>query len=292
MAHPAEFFVKYNLAQAWGDEDSDMTLPVLNKMLSEFGVLGLLEVQYDYIMQDFSPPDGFKFNNVKHAPTRQFMEDEKILAMWKEDRTIQRIYLEIIDGHCMVQHDIHLLLLGRVPNDIICQKLNAKWSLSPEFTEGMLDAYQHYFWNVGNVRMEEWSELLGMKPYKDAFMAALMCGEQQALYRAGFSPRVDGNRALKEAHRQAYFRMEALRFEPDSKSTIEAWNKISARLLNLHERLFAEGSGLADQLKQFKQIMMKRKDPNVKAMEKVINSVGSYSDDGSVLYQGDQNDSK
>jgi len=110
-----------------------------------------------------------------------------------------------------------------------------------------------------------------------------MCGEQQALYRAGFSPRVDGNRAMKEAYRQAYFRLESLRFQPDTKTTMNAYSQLTSRMVSVHDILYAQGSGLQDQLKQFRQIMMKHKDPDVEAVDRIIDKMegGSYSGDGS-----------
>jgi len=293
VGHPSENFIKFTLAQAWGEEEQDTTLPALNKSLHEFGLPGMMESQYDALMADFKPPDGFRFNNKKHAPTKEFMEEEKIYGLWSPTKEEKRVLLEIVDGSAGVRHDLHLLLLGNLPHDVVAAKLNGKWRLSPKFSEQMIDTYAHYFWNVGNTSQEDWSALLESKPYRDAFMAALRCGEQQALYRAGFSPRVDGTRALKEAHRQAYFRLEALRFEPDSKLTAEIYSKLTARMMSLHEALFAEGSGLQEQLKQFRQIMMKKKDPKVKAIDDVISAVGSYSEDGTEDLKpekGDQDD--
>jgi hypothetical protein len=163
---------------------------------------------------------------------------------------------------------------------VIVQKLNDKYRLNPGLTTRMIATYTHVFWNVPRCSHSDWEELLAGKSHKDAFMAALYCGEQQALYRAGFSPRVDGMRAMKEAYRQAFFRMEALRFLPDSKTTTDAYSKLTARMLSVHDVLYSGGTGLQDQLKQFRQLMMKHDDPNIQAIDDVIEAVGSYSDDG------------
>jgi hypothetical protein len=290
LGHPSEYFIKFTLAGAWGSEEEATNLAALNATLKEFGLLHLTEPQYNSIMADFQPPEGFRFNSSKHDATRKFMTSEKIHGLWNPNKNEKRVLLEVIDGHYMVRHDLNLLLMGNVPRDVVVQKINKKWNLNPPFNVEMIDTYAHYYWNVGNVSIEEWHELLSSKPYKDAFMAALYCGEQQALYRVGFNPKVDGIRALKEAHRQAFFRMEALRYEPDSKATTADLSKLSARTMKLHEMLFAEGSGLQEQLKQFRQVMMRRKDPNVKAIDQVIKDVGSYSGDGSKPDEGDQDD--
>jgi len=282
MGHPAEYFLKYTLAQAWGDDDADTTEGALNSTLIAFGLIPMLEDQYNHLMATFSPPKEFRFNNSKHASTKKFMEEEKISALWKPGKNEKRVIEELIDGHNMVKHDLHLLLMGAIPHEVVASKLNSKYRLSPGITEEMVDMYHHYFWNVGNATSEEWEKLLAGNRHRDAFMAALYCGDQQALYRAGFSPRVEGQRAMKEAFRQAFFRLEALRFSPDNKSTIDSYSKLTARMMGLHEILYAHGTGLQDQLKQFRQIMMKHKDPDVTKVDDLIDKLegGSYSGDG------------
>lgn len=282
MGHPSEYFIRFALAEAHGEDEADTTLPGLNETLSAFGLLDLLESQYNRLMATFELPNSFRFNNRKHTPTQEFMEEEKISALWKPGKVERRVLDELVDGHAMVKHDLHLLLMGGLPHEVIADKLNTKYRLNPELDEAMVDMYRHYFWDVGNTSFAEWEKLLAGNRHKDAFIASLYCGEQQSLYRAGFSPRVDGNRAMKEAYRQAYFRLEALRFEPDSKSTIDSYSKLSARMMGLHETLYAQGTGLQDQLKQFRQIMMEHKDPDVTAVDTLINKLdgGSYSGDG------------
>lgn len=280
--HPSEYFIRFTLAQAWGDDDQDTSQAILNKTLEAFGLLKMEEADYDRIKGTFEPPEGFRFNNHKHKLTKQFMEAEKIHTLWHPTKEDKRVLTELIDGHRLVKHDLHLLLMGGIPHGIIASKLNSKYRLTPGITERMVSTYHHYFWNVPSSSYEDWDAILAGHKYKDSFMAALHCGEQQALYRAGFSPRVDGNRAMKEAYRQAFFRMEALRFMPDTKQTNDAYSKLSARLMGIHEVLYSQGTGLQDQLKQFRQIMMKHNDPDVKAVDRIIDKMegGSYSGDG------------
>lgn len=280
--HPSEYFIRFTLAQAWGNDDQDTSMVILNRTLEAFGLLYMTELDYDRIKATFTPPEGFRFNNYTHKSTKQFMEAEKIHTLWRPSKEDKRVIVELVDGHRQVKHDLHLLLMGFLPHGVIAQKLNSKYRLQPNITDRMVSTYHHYFWNVPNASFEIWDNLLAGNKYQDAFMAALHCGEQQALYRAGFSPRVDGNRAMKEAYRQAYFRLEALRFMPDTKQTTDSYAKLAARLMNIHEILYSQGTGLQDQLKQFRQIMMKHNDPDVKAVDRIIDKMegGSYSGDG------------
>jgi len=283
MSHPSEFFVRFALAQAWGEgENAPTTQEALNKTLRSFGLLGLLEHHYDFIMGSFEPPTEFRFHSQRHAATKEFMESEKLVTLWKADKDAKRVLDELVDGHMLVKQDLHLLLMGRLPHEVITDKLNRKYRLHPGLTQEMVSIYAHYFWNVERASHDEWEELLAGRTYRDAFMAALYCGEQQALYRAGFSPRVDGNRAMKEVYRQAYFKIEALRHKADTRANVTDFSALASKLTKVHEILYSQGTGLQDQLKEFRQIMMQHKDPDVAAVDTVINKLegGSYSGDG------------
>lgn len=282
MGHPSEYFIKYSLANAWGDDDSTITASSLNDSMKAFGLPFLSDSEYGRIRGGFSPPVGFRFHTPNHRETIEFMRQERIYTLWQPTEDDQRVISELVSGNMLIKHDLHILLMGRLPHEIIAQKLNTKYRLMPELSSRMVDTYHHYFWNVGNTTHAQWNDLLQGNPALDALLAALYCGEQQALYRAGFSPSVDGGRALKEAFRQAYFRLEYLRHLPDSKNVMATFSALSARMLGLYELLYAEGGGLHEQLKMFRQIMMKHKDPDIKAIDTIIDKVagGSYSGDG------------
>jgi hypothetical protein len=238
---------------------------------------------YDRIFANFNPPESFRPNNKKDPLTKKFMRDEKILTLWQPGKEDKRVMTELVDGNKLIKHVMHLLLMGSVPFKIVAEKLNKRYGMNPKITERMIATYSHYFWNVTNTSLLEWEKVLSDDPSSGALVSALSCGDQQALYRAGFNPRVDGTRSMKEAYRQAYYRVEALRYAPDSKVTIDAFSKLTARMMGLHEILYSQGSGLQDQLRQFRQIMMTHKDPDVTAVDKIIDKLegGSYSGDGS-----------
>lgn len=282
MGHPSEYFLKYSLAQAWSDDESSVTASSLNDSLKSFGLPYLSDTEYGRIRSAFSPPAGFRFHTPNHRETVEFMKQEKIFTLWNPTEDDQRVISDLVSGNMLIKHDLHILLMGRLPHEIIAQKLNLKYRLTPELTSRMVDTYHHYFWNVTNTPHAYWNDLMQGNPAKDALLASLYCGEQQALYRAGFSPSVDGGRALKEAFRQSYFRLEYLRFLPDGKDVMTTFSTITSRLLGLYELLYSEGGGLHEQLKMFRQIMMKHKDPDIKAIDTIIDKVagGSYSGDG------------
>jgi hypothetical protein len=257
-------------------------METLNETLLLYGLPSLSEYQYNILRGTFEPPEGFRFNSKKHKETAAFMRDEKIYSLWSPNKNTKRVFAEMLDGHNLLKTDLHILLMGRLPDKVIVDRINIKYRIANPFNEAMIAAYRHFFWNVGVATPEEWERVLAGHASRDALMASLYCGEQQALYRAGFNPRVDGRAMLKEIMRQGYFRLQSLRFHEDTKYAIDTYAKLSARLLSVYEVLYAEGAGLQDQLQEFRAILMRHEDPAVKMVDDLIDKVagGGYTGDG------------
>jgi hypothetical protein len=281
MPHPSTYYLKFLLAKSY-KEETDESSETLNDTLLAYGLPSLAEHDYNLLREAFKPPKSFRFNNKKHRETAVFLKKEKVYTLWSPKTDDKRVLSEIVDGHRLLKLDIHILLMGQIPNNIIADKVNKKYRVVKPLTERMIATYAHYFWNVRMTSQKEWEDTLRGSPHYDALMSSLYCGDQQALYRAGFSPQVDGKRTLNEAMRQVHFRIQALRHQPDSKATIDTFSKLSARAMNLYNVLYSEGVGLTDQLREFRSVLMKHKDPDVKKIDDLIDKIkgGSYSGDG------------
>jgi hypothetical protein len=278
------------LAQNWG-ENGDITVDDLNKVLVSYDLPPYWSELFDDVMGTFYPPEGFDFENKKSPISRAFMEKEKILVLWEAKGDDDRVMEEIVEGPALLKHDIHMLLMGGIPPDVIADKLNGKHTLTRPINTRMVEVYTHYFWNKDRVPLTAWDKILCGYPRGDVFLTVLYCGPQQALYRCGMQPKVDVTRAIKEVHRQAYFRLEALRYSHDSHKTTQTFSALAAKVMASHEIMTAQGAGLQDQLKQFRQIMMKHNDPDIKQVDTLINKLegGSYSGEVKAVESGEKN---
>lgn len=283
MGHPCEYYVRFLLARSWADPEQQQDITATNLTLDAYGLPSLWEKHYDAIRAAFDPPANFKFNSRKHPDTRAFMKASKIYALWCPNEDSKRVLTDILDGNQLYRHKIHLLLMGRVPYKVIAEKLNRTFRINPPITEKMIATYHHYFWSVGSSRQDEWSELLRGFQHRDAFMASLHCGDQQALYRAGYKPKVPIKGALRDLHRQIHFRLEALHAWPDTASTFTALSTLGIRMEKLYEILHGEGAGAEDQLARLRTILLKHKVADVETIDSWIDTAsgGSISGDGS-----------
>jgi hypothetical protein len=277
MAHPCDYFAKYVLAQNW---DSDLSVDHINRVFKSYDLPFYKEDSFNELMGGFHVPNGFDFADKGSSKTRQFMEEEKISALWDPKGDDERVFSDVVEGSALMKLDIHTLIMGGVPSDVISDKVNGKYGLMVHpITARMVETYAHYFWNRDRVSLYDWVDILGGYPSEDRLKEALYGGPQQALYQCGFKPKVDVYAAVREVHRQAYFRLEGLRSSATNQRTTQVFSALSSKILASHEIMTAHGAGLQDQLKQFRQIMMKHQDPDIKQVDTLINKLegGSYS---------------
>ena len=290
MAHPAEHYVKYALASKWGTSGQEEFTDIneLNNSLKVLGIPGLLERHFNDIWSRFDPPEGLCLVDHYHEPTSRFMEEHKLTAMWKGDPEVKRAVEEIIIQRPQLQFRVNVMLLGRLPTHVIAEKLSEKFHMFPPMTERMVDLYKHYFWKVDYAGYDEWDEILATSPYHDHYMSSLYNGESQALWRAGFSPKVDVKKALKEAQKSIYFRLKALDSRPGDKFVLDQTIKLARELRYLYATLYAEGEGLPERLRELRVFLMKHDIPDVKDLEQLVDREqgGGFTGDGASEEEG------
>lgn len=279
MGHPSEYYIRFLLAESWGDTDKPLELKELNLGLKGLGLLEIVDTAFDHIRQDFFPPDGFKFSSRRGGPTTDFMRAEKISSLWKPDKNMSRVLKELL-GQNLVIDIVHILLMGNVPSKAVAELVSKRFRISPSLTPEMIDYYRHYYWRRNAFNYLQWEEELRNRPDKDSYLAPLYGGDLQALFRAGFNPKYDYKRALRDSHRQVSFRIQYLASKPDDKHYIDLLVKLSREERALYERLWGEGGGLADQAKAVRSFLMQHKLPNVKKLDEFIGAQGSISGDG------------
>jgi len=282
VRHPSEYYLRYLLAASWGNPEQPLTLEAANQTLGDMGLKLIDDQQWDYLLQTFEAPDGFLFNNPRHQPTVDFMKAEKIYTIWVPNQSMSRVLTEIVGDRSnrLYQHDMHILLMGHVPADVIAAKLNKKYMLTKSLTEEMITLYQHYFWKKDCLSKPEWKLFLQGDPNYDDYIAPLFCGEQQALFRAGMNPRYDYKQSIRDMHRQGAFRLQYLAFQPDDMKTIAIFDKLSHRVLTSYAILFGEGGGFDEELQKVRHFIMEHRDAAIPALYDLVGPDGSYSGDG------------
>lgn len=282
MKHPSGYYVKYMLADSWNEPEQPLTLEAVNLALEDMGLPPVTEKQWEYLLSTFSAPPEFHFNNLKHEPTIKFMRKEKIYNIWSPTEDVKRVLDMMSDcGDRRYQDDLHILLMGDVPSEVIAEKLSRKYRLKTSITSGMVEAYAHYFWRVKSLTKKEWAAFLRNDEDSDKYLAALYCGEKQALFRAGLNPKYDYKQSLRDSHRQISFRIEFLGHKSDGKMNMDLLTKLTREQRALYDKLFGEGGGFEEQVKEVRRFIMQHKETGIKSFADLLGPGGSYSGDGS-----------
>jgi hypothetical protein len=257
--------------QGWPDE----TVDTVNTTLRSFGIPEVTQEEFDQIEAALDPPPNFSPNSRTHKPTIAFLKAERVWTLWAAKKDDLHS-VDIINAP-QVKETTQLLLMGRFNAEEISKRVKMKYG--KELSPRTFEAYRHYFWNPELVGMQELRQFLWTHPMRDAYIAAMWGSKNQALFRAGFSPAIDGRKALKEAHRNLAMRVEATRLLPDNKDTVRMLATLSKELVGVHNALYGEGAGVEDMMKELQRFIMERNAPNVVPITKLAPK-GNFSGSG------------
>lgn len=271
MAHPVQNYIKFSILKNWPEE----TVESVNLMLSGCGFPEVSRDEFEVLLSSLDPPPGFAPNSKTHKPTIEFMKTAQVYSMWSSKP-------EAMDAVALVElpqvrETIQLLLMGRFAPDEISTRIQAKYgkTVPPK----SVAAYRHYFWCTDIVGIREIRSLFKADPLRDSYIATIWGSKNQALFRAGFSPSIDGKRALKEAHRSLAMRVEATRLMPDNGETARILTSLTKELVNVHSALHGEGAGVEDMMKELQRFVMERNAGNVVSIHQLAPK-GNYSQGG------------
>lgn len=275
MAHPSEYYIKYLIITGHTGEAG---LAHINQTLDNYKCPRLKAEELAPLQEKIRPPSDLLLSNKKHKGTQEYMKEQGLDALWDPDEEVKRM-LELCNQP-MVLQDIQLLILGDVPMDAIAEKTSVKFAIEPQLTVRSLELYCHFFWNRTRVGYDEWENYLWKMRGRDHYLAALYCSRDQALWRCGYNPKIEGKSSLRDAHRNIHFRLEATRHMPDSKETAEIITKYTKELASIHNVLYSEGAALEEVIREFRAIKMETQPAGVKSIADIAGD-GSYSNNES-----------
>lgn len=279
MGHPSSYYIKYLIMEHWGDEE-DYDSISLNQTLTSYGLPLVSDSEFNFLQLAMMPPDNFTFSNRKHKDSVEFMKEEGLYTLWNPNKDDRRVLTFLIHQQ-RVRHKIDIMLMGEVPLIHIVNFINNEFRFREPITKEMVDTYHHFFWNTELPSVKEWEFLLMGHPEVDALMGAYHCGPDQAMYRVGGNPRIsDPKKPLREANRQAYWVLQALRYKPDTSDNIKLRSRIARDLLMLHDAIHGEGADTDAQLKKFRQFLLEKVPTAVEEWDSIVGPEGSYSGDG------------
>jgi hypothetical protein len=270
MGHPSTNYARYLIVR--GAAEGDLSYDEIVDTLTYYNLPGMAEIRFKRLEAELKVPNDLQVNNLRHKKTERYMQAEGLYDIWNPTAPQKEVF-DLL-RRPLAMDTIKILLMGHIVPEEIVARVAARHRL--ELSEDAIGMFSYFFWDVEAVGQLEWKGYLTGHPLKDHMMAALNGSPDQARYRAGFSPAIDGERTLKDAHMAIHFRIEATRNMADNADTAGVIARLSKELVAIHQAIYGEGAGLEEILRKFKAFKMETVEPDAKPIMELAPS-GNYS---------------
>lgn len=273
--HPSENFIKFLMTSANVNAADDQWI------MFTVVQLGYPKIELDYLTwlrtevnsrkpAVFSPQNRYDRHSVK------FMRAEGVFSLHNPDKSTREANLLVTNLRCRIL--VENLLLGRVEPKEVAKKVNAR--MGEFFTSAGIEAYAHYYWNVGLLRVEDWAKLLeDYEVTRQQTLAILQVGPSLALHKMGFQQSIDTKTILKETMEALYFDMREWKVQPRSSFRTQALTSLAKGMVQVDTQLSQADSALKDSLKAFEQFRMQHAEKAVPDL-RVIAPDGNFTGSG------------
>lgn len=201
------------------------------------------------IPADFRPQDRF------HTESRKFMKSEGIFGFHQQTKEVQEANTIVMNYQ--VRSMVEALLLGRLEARDVAKKVNTRFATF--HTEGGIDAYRHYYWQVSIIRVEDWMTLLP-NPTDDiqrqGIVAIAQVGASMALHKTGLQQQIDSKSMLRSMQESLYFDFREWQAKKHGSERTKSLTSIAKAAVMVDEQLSQSDSALKDSLKAFEQFRM------------------------------------
>ncbi len=285
IRHPSENFIKYLMTsghQQAGD-DNWVTWMVTN--------LGYPAPRADYLQwlrTDISMkvPTDFDPNNRYHRASRQFMKEEGITGIHLRDKSVGEA--NSIVTNLRNRFIIEQLLLGRLEPKDVAKKVNTK--LATFYTADGIEAYRHYYWQVGILRVEDWAVLLEQYDQaKQNTLAIVQVGASMALHKTGIQQAIDSKSMLRTMQEALFFDFQEWKTKKHGSERTKALAALAKSAVLVDTQLSQADSAMKDSLKAFEQFRMETEKKAVPGMDQIAPG-GNYTGSGAKLLDSKTSD--
>jgi hypothetical protein len=147
-------------------------------------------------------------------------------------------------------------LLARFDLKLIAQKLNKKYAW--HLTEGALEAYSHYFWNVKLLTFDEWGRYLYERSaLYDRYMALLQAEQRTAFFLMRFEQAIESKKVIQRAMEISAFTLEQVNDVPGVRNDkVKAIGILTKAINDCHASLSTSDMALTGVLKEFERLHM------------------------------------
>lgn len=283
--HPSQRYIMYLLTQ--GDPSRCSNTFVLRE-LKRFGLPpagdSYIDTLRDELLADLPKP--FLPADPTARKTRAYLKRHRIYSLHHPNRMVLESHAILTDF--VIRRPVEMGLLGNVPYKRIAREIKKKHQV--DITEGGVEAYAHYYFDVRALSLEEWSGVLAETPMpvavRDQQMGSLVCGGQVALHRMGIKTQMESATILRDLQRRIYVNAKEVDERlPISRDKVSMLVSLTGAALAVHKQVTTSDAEIRALLRDLERLRMDTDDEPVVPMSTVVDTEagGTYSDTSDVL---------
>jgi hypothetical protein len=274
---PCEYFIKFLLSQREHEPNAVL------RILEDFGLEGLGVTYVKRLQQQMEPfPEPWDPTD-KEGATKAYLKRHGIHDLWFPHQHVKEAY-SILSAP-QLREDLEQLLLSPLRIEEVVKRVNRHHDISLSI-EGV-EAFRHYFWNKGLLTMQEWVELLEMRPLAAENVAMLRVSPDVAQSLVPWIAGMAGPPATLNTGTVAR-RMRDIAFlkvlEIERQPATLAHSKMMKNYMDVVRGAEAEMRqsevALKDVLKAFEKFRLRKDDGEVPSIEEVAGPNFSHSGEG------------
>lgn len=277
--HPAWRFILYLLVAL-----EDPTLATVNSTLALHGLAACTETCLRRAFAEVNPiPAEFFPTSRTHVGTRNYLRRLRIQSLFTPEGHTEEMRDRLL-ADPRLRARVETLLLGRVPTQQIARRLTKE---GDQISHEAVEEFRHFFWNTQEMSLEDWAEYFsrdsggrtGLGNQRGTFTAALFCGPEVALHKAGLSRTVDVQASLERMASELDTTFREIQQLPLSPQKVEMLTTTVRTMLRVDERRQESDAALQDVLRRFERFRLRQDTAKLPTLGTLAptGSIGDYS---------------
>jgi hypothetical protein len=274
---PCEYFIKFLLSQREHEPNAVL------RILEDFGLEGLgisyvkrLQQQMEPFPEPWDPTD-------KEGQTRAYLKKHGIHDLWFPHQHVKEAYS--ILSSPQLREDLEQLLLSPLRVEEVAKRVNRHHNIT--LTIEGIEAFRHYFWNKSLLSMQEWVELLEMRPLAAESVAMLRVSPDvaQSLVpwiagMAGPPKTLNTGTVARRMRDIAFLKVLEIERQPATLAHSKMMKNYMDVVRGAEAEMRQSEVALKDVLKAFEKFRLRKDDSEVPAIEEVAGPNFSHSGEG------------
>ena len=177
-------------------------------------------------------------------------------------------------GTLHIRADLEKFILSREDSAKISKLLTSKYKTP--VTKDAIDRYIAYFWNVNEMKLDDWELVLADKKDKRESITILKAGPDYARHVLGFAQKCQIKQSLEDIANIMGNDLKLIKLMPESSEKAKTLSMYAQSLIKIDEKLNTVGSSIQDDIAVFERVRISHSKVDIAAIEE-LSSLGTFT---------------